>query len=183
MIPIRVPVLLLFILAPELVLALRTPTTPTPSELAEQRARKLTKISRTLGENVPPELVFGAVTIKRNRRASLASAIEVALPLRASQDAGFDSDSTLLNVPRVDAPPTTRRQRSNTTSRPRSRAPFAGAAAEPVPSPRLPRQETTPPIPVFTSGPVQVTGETWVGSWNRPDIHTVQTELRALRWR
>ena len=147
-------------------------------DLAEQRARKLTKISRTLGENVPPELVFSAVTNKKNRRASVSSAIDVTLPLRAPQDAGFDSDSTLLNGPRTAALPFTRRQRSNTTSRPRSRAPFAAATADPNPV-----KEPVPPIPVFTSGPARVAGETWVGSWNRPDIHTVQTELRALRWR
>ncbi|VDB92328.1 unnamed protein product [Peniophora sp. CBMAI 1063] len=145
----------------------RTPTTPTAVELAEQRSRKLTKISRTLGENVPPELVFSAVTIKKNRRVSLSSAIDVALP-----------DSTLLSVPRLEAPPLARRQRSNTASRPHSRAPFATSAAESVRS-----RSSIPPMPVYASGPARVAGETWVGSWNRPDIQTVQTELRALRRR
>ncbi|KZV76809.1 hypothetical protein PENSPDRAFT_569156 [Peniophora sp. CONT] len=107
----------------------RTPTTPTVFELAEQRARKLTKISRTLGENVPPELVFNTFNHKKSRRASLSSAID------------------------------------------------------PLPTPNYSHTVSAPPMPVFASGPAQVAGETWVGSWNRPDIRTVQTELRALRRR
>ncbi|KAJ6550253.1 hypothetical protein B0H19DRAFT_187613 [Mycena capillaripes] len=56
-------------------LALNSPATPTfPAE--SSRVRKMAKLARTLGENVPPELVFrdaAAATNSRRRRASVLS--------------------------------------------------------------------------------------------------------------
>ncbi|KAJ7458900.1 hypothetical protein FB451DRAFT_1507005 [Mycena latifolia] len=49
---------------------------PTPSEDAHRRRRKMARVVRTLGENVPPELVFPAAPPKARRRASIASVRE-----------------------------------------------------------------------------------------------------------
>ncbi|THH27970.1 hypothetical protein EUX98_g6230 [Antrodiella citrinella] len=53
-----------------------TPTIPTPSEL---RRRKMAKLTRTLGENVPPELVFSS---RHHQPAQSQSQLRVETPRR-----------------------------------------------------------------------------------------------------
>ncbi|KAJ7027176.1 hypothetical protein C8F04DRAFT_1267315 [Mycena alexandri] len=66
-------------LSPTFGLALNSPGTPPPT-LDTSRRRKMAKLMRTLGENVPPELVFptaaAGLTPKARRRASTLSVPE-----------------------------------------------------------------------------------------------------------
>ncbi|KAJ7776348.1 hypothetical protein B0H16DRAFT_1506429 [Mycena metata] len=65
-------------LSPTFGLALNSPATPPPT-LDTSRRRKMAKLMRTLGENVPPELVFPTAptsTPKAHRRASTLSVPE-----------------------------------------------------------------------------------------------------------
>ncbi|KAF7360848.1 hypothetical protein MSAN_01114200 [Mycena sanguinolenta] len=75
-------------LSPTFSLTLNSPVTPT--FVVDTRRRKMAKLTRTLGENVPPELVFP--TFKSRRRASTLSIPESMLE-RSSSDT-HDSSST-----------------------------------------------------------------------------------------
>jgi hypothetical protein len=170
-----------------------TPTTPSAEDLAQLQRRKLHKILRTLGENVPADLVFPSVGRKKSRRASIAAASDTASVLSYSSPIefehygfGWDDCEMPLAPP---APEHLRSARRRGASITRGAAPVQlkadVAPGRVIPDTHLPELAVSLETsrPVFTSGPRQPEAERWVGSWNRPDIHTVQSELRALRWR
>ncbi|KAF7342466.1 hypothetical protein MVEN_01836100 [Mycena venus] len=68
-------------------ISLISPTTPTPTADTTRR-RKMAKLVRTLGENVPPELVFPASQPTARRRASTLSVPESKLERRRGADKG-----------------------------------------------------------------------------------------------
>ncbi|KAJ7726591.1 hypothetical protein B0H14DRAFT_3519039 [Mycena olivaceomarginata] len=86
-------------LSPTFSLSLNSPVTPTFSVDTDRR-RKMAKVMRTLGENVPPELVFPASTSasaprpKARRRASTLSSLSYpSAPFRASSDTLASADT------------------------------------------------------------------------------------------
>ncbi|KAJ6454376.1 hypothetical protein C8R45DRAFT_1037945 [Mycena sanguinolenta] len=96
-------------LSPTFSLTLNSPVTPTLP--VDTRRRKMAKLMRTLGENVPPELVFPTSTPKSRRRASTLS-VPGSILERSSSDT-HDSSSTHASAS-SDEPllPTSRRQRT-----------------------------------------------------------------------
>jgi hypothetical protein len=161
----------------------RTPATPSETEAAERRRRTLLKVTRTLGENVPFDLVLGVIDIKRPRRASVTSPVAVQLPRRNSLlNSTYHTDDSVSytaesqKTPSTIAPVRTLRSRTKSATRPRVQdVPFEAVTADEASALAL--------LPVFGSSSRQPVSERWIGSWNRPDIFTVQKELRALRWR
>jgi hypothetical protein len=133
------------------------PTPPTPIELSrtETRRRKMARVVRTLGENVPPELVFqpSSDDTELSEKVSL-------LPSPIPHDARSGAPRTRPSVK---------------LTRPRSRS-VAG------PSSRWQRLVDLP-APVFSSSTRAPADQHWVGAWNRKNIGQVQRELRSLRQR
>ncbi|KAJ7501731.1 hypothetical protein B0H11DRAFT_1990831 [Mycena galericulata] len=72
-------------LSPTFSLVLNTPPTP-PADAS--RRRKMAKLVRTLGENVPPELVFPASSSRKSRRR--ASTLSVAESVHEQRQRGGD---------------------------------------------------------------------------------------------
>ncbi|KAJ6631859.1 hypothetical protein B0H10DRAFT_1975339 [Mycena sp. CBHHK59/15] len=73
-------------LSPTFGIGLKTPSTPPADGEGQTRRRKMAKLVRTLGENVPPELVFPLATSKGRRRASTLSVPESSLARRRDAD-------------------------------------------------------------------------------------------------
>ncbi|KAI0354161.1 hypothetical protein OH77DRAFT_1426606 [Trametes cingulata] len=164
-----------------------TPTTPSTPTVTETRRKRLAKLKRTLGENVPAELVMPF----RSTPSSSSSRARQSPPT---------SESTLSPPP----PP------QSYTPPPFPQTPRAGATMpRPRPQPGKgkgnrrrsmsvgfqPQQTQSAPAHVVNAGSedegeerpssrVWVTGAgTWRGEWNRRDIREVQQQLRALRAR
>ncbi|KAI0050007.1 hypothetical protein FA95DRAFT_1556126, partial [Auriscalpium vulgare] len=164
---------------------LPVPNTPTTPTQADTRRRKMARVMRTLGENVPPELVF--------HQASTPS-----LDLQA----GFSlpaSPTVHKTVARADAPSPAQTPKAHAFptgpplpppspsrfvfQRPRARMPSATKKhrRRSVTISAVPPTRFYMPPAVFASGARAPSGERWVGEWNRKDIHQVQRELRTMR--
>ncbi|KAJ7249118.1 hypothetical protein B0H12DRAFT_1122765 [Mycena haematopus] len=85
-------------LSPTFSLTLNSPMTPTFP--LDTRRRKMAKLMRTLGENVPPELVFPTSIPKARRRASTVSVRESIL----ERDLAHKNSATSFNVVRIEDP-------------------------------------------------------------------------------
>ncbi|KAI0655010.1 hypothetical protein C8Q70DRAFT_924613 [Cubamyces menziesii] len=134
-----------------------TPTTPITPTVTETRRKRLAKLKRTLGENVPIELV---------------------LPLRSAQDR--KSSPSASATPSPITPPT---QNSKATL-PRAQAPRSNRRRSMSVDFQTAAQAETVHSPERRSSRVWVTGTgMWTGEWNRKDIREVQQQLRALRAR
>ncbi|KAH9965342.1 hypothetical protein BC827DRAFT_1183978 [Russula dissimulans] len=131
-----------------------TPTTPIEPSRAEARRRKMARVVRTLGERVPPELVF------------------------RSSDVDWEEYPP---VPTTAAAPTPLERRS--TSRLRSNPKGHRRRSASVGSSPHWQRLLDLPEPVFSSGAKAPADQRWVGEWNRRNIAQVQRELRALRTR
>ncbi|KAI0029600.1 hypothetical protein K488DRAFT_88564 [Vararia minispora EC-137] len=171
-----------------------SPLTPTTPAESERRHRCLSKVKRTLGENIPIELIFPSPQLKRARRMSLAGLTDKQCPMRepsldeSLRPFGWVADE-YAKVPTSEHLVSSReatRHRSMSTTR-RLPGPFQTKGAEDLPILIMPLQEVVNSVessrPIFASGPRQPETECWVGSWNRPDIYMVQHELRLLRAR
>ena len=128
-----------------------TPTTPKQLSNAEARRRKMARVMRTLGEKVPPELVFQA------------------------SDKDGRENHPVSNTMLLDTRPVSRtRSTSSTTKNNRRRSASVGSSTQ---WQRL----LDLPAPVFSSSAKAPDDQRWVGEWNRRNIAQVQRELRALR--
>ncbi|KAJ6566551.1 hypothetical protein B0H19DRAFT_1138144 [Mycena capillaripes] len=83
-------------LSPSFSPTLMSPSTPPPEQ--ERRRQRLAKVTRTLGENVPPNLIISSPDIKRRRRASTLilpeSALEQQTFALAAADGQIDRETT-----------------------------------------------------------------------------------------
>jgi hypothetical protein len=131
-----------------------TPVTPLELSRAESRRRKMARVVRTLGENVPPELVF------QPSSSDDTNLLEKRFPLPSP-------------VPHEARSGPSRTRPSVKLTRPRSRS--VGG-----PTSRWQRLVDLP-APVFSSSTRAPADQHWVGVWNRKNIGQVQRELRALR--
>lgn len=132
-----------------------TPATPLMLSRTETRRRKMARVVRTLGENVPPELVFQSSSDDTDLPEKVSP-----LPSPIPHDARSGASRTRPSVK---------------PTRPRSRS--VGG-----PSSRWQRLVELP-APVFSSSTRAPADQHWVGVWNRKNIGQVQRELRALRQR
>ncbi|KAJ7288761.1 hypothetical protein C8J57DRAFT_1281163 [Mycena rebaudengoi] len=73
---LRVPKSFSSPLSPTFSISLNSPSSPAPVDPEELRRRKQSKINRTLGENVPPQLVFPSPARGGRKRASTVSVPE-----------------------------------------------------------------------------------------------------------
>ncbi|KAA1477426.1 hypothetical protein DENSPDRAFT_844590 [Dentipellis sp. KUC8613] len=190
-----------------------TPRTPTAADRAEMRRRKMAKLARTLGEPVPPELVFGAEDC--NARRASESEEELVQPeelLAFARSRAYGMQAANASTPVVALPRQSMSMRSDASAASRTPTP-------PLPTPRPPKIQTAEQLkakahrrrsrslsalptptaettarvgkvplmkrrtPVFASGARAPRGERWIGAWNRRDIHQVQMELRQLKGR
>ncbi|EIW85933.1 hypothetical protein CONPUDRAFT_133632 [Coniophora puteana RWD-64-598 SS2] len=144
-----------------------TPHTALPSPPCPEviRQKRLAKLSRTLGEDIPAELVFPP---QPSRRASEERLAPAPAPAPAAASA-------------VSAAKRKQRRRSKTLdfgsggAVPRSPAPF---------DPYFQRApEDIPPVPALPEGAKAKREQPheWVGEWNRDNIRDVQKALRHLR--
>ncbi|KAH9912259.1 uncharacterized protein BXZ73DRAFT_93229 [Epithele typhae] len=165
------------------------PHHPRHPTATETRRKRLAKLKRTLGENVPPELIM-----PRNRHAhSVASPTEPSRPKRAAPPPQR-ADSYVPSHPSADAVAKTARRRSLSVDH------YKHGVGSPVPvarpAPASPahahgRSPSTPPAMAMADrGPGSAgahgwtTGaKSWMGEWNRKDIRDVQNQLRNLRLR
>ena len=188
----------------------RTPVTPTATET---RRKRLAKLKRTLGENVPIELV---VPRRRGPRSGAPSPVE---PPRAPQSAPTLPEDRLASSSATSAasrPPPKSQRPTHAPRGTRRRSmsmdtAVAAAAAASAALPALEKSTTrpsldkvvrpsldklrrtharTPSTSTSVSPPAVVgdacwqTGSTsWTGEWNRKDIREVQSQLRNLRLR
>jgi hypothetical protein len=134
-----------------------TPTTPMEPSRAEARRRKMARVVRTLGENVPAELVFQPSDTGRPENTPVQSAKLLSARSR--------SISRSLSV-----------SRSLSTKSHRRRSASLGSNSQWQRLLEL-------PAPVFSSSTRAPEDQRWVGVWNRRSIGQVQRELRALRHR
>ncbi|KAI0367330.1 hypothetical protein BV20DRAFT_981448 [Pilatotrama ljubarskyi] len=157
-----------------------TPTTPATPTATETRRKRLAKLKRTLGENVPPELILPFRSTPSRSRHSSASTSTSASPSPVSPPPPPQSYTPppFPPAPRAGAtlprPPPQQK-----TSRRRSMSvDFHHTASDPgVSAPSGSDAERR-------SSRVWITGNgNWTGEWNRRDIREVQQQLRALRAR
>ncbi|KIP02752.1 hypothetical protein PHLGIDRAFT_26436 [Phlebiopsis gigantea 11061_1 CR5-6] len=148
--------------APSASSTLRVPDTPTPASTptspvfpsaAETRRKRMAKLTRTLGEIIPPHLVFGAGK-HGGKRDGFAE---------DDEEEGKEYDDADL-APLAGPLSKTRPRRSMSVD-------FASHAPEgTLPAARSSR--------VWVTG-----NKTWRGEWNRKDIREVQQQLRSLKAR
>lgn len=131
-----------------------TPTTPVPPTAAELRRKRMAKLTRTLGENVPVDLVFPTAPATASASTSTLAPPSSAATERALPPA---PQSAVTAVERA------RRRRSMSVD-----VSQAAAAAAVLAAPRNSR--------IWVTG-----GSLWTGEWNRRDIREVQNQLRRLR--
>ncbi|KAH9846875.1 hypothetical protein C2E23DRAFT_872105 [Lenzites betulinus] len=147
-----------------------TPTTPVTPTATETRRKRLAKLKRTLGENVPTELV-----LPFRSAASRQPAVSPTTPPGAPTTPRART-APQATLPRPPPPPRVPGPRRRSMS-----VDFARGAA-PLPTPE-PAGMLSPP-PERRSSRVWVVGNgTWTGEWNRRDIREVQSKLRTLRVR
>ncbi|KAL7277931.1 hypothetical protein ACG7TL_007879 [Trametes sanguinea] len=145
-----------------------TPTTPLTPTVTETRRKRLAKLKRTLGENVPIELVL---PLRSARQPSASSSPTT--PPSATKPSSYPvtpRSSEKLQLPQATLPrPAKQERQPQKTSRRRSMS--------------VDFQQAEPPSERRSSR-VWVTGNgSWTGEWNRKDIREVQQQLRALRAR
>ena len=133
-----------------------TPTTPVPPTAAELRRKRMAKLTRTLGENVPVDLVFPTTPAVTPASASVSAFVP---PSTAA------SERTLPPAPQSAITTVERARRRRSMSVDVSQA---AAVATMLAAPRNSR--------IWVTG-----GSLWTGEWNRRDIREVQNQLRRLR--
>lgn len=157
-----------------------TPTTPlTPSFLPvpidepAERRKKMAKVSRTLGETIPTELVFRGSSPQPDPTLSTkASSISLISKTPSStRSKGHRRRSSTISVP---------------SSKPHgihlalpSDAPF-GALVEHDDTPLVVVDECDE-VDLFLEGASSIVQHDWTGEWNLKDMEQVQKGLRALR--
>ena len=140
----------------------RTPATPVELSRAEARRRKMARVVRTLGEKVPPELVFQPSDIDW-------SAVSPVSPVSVTT-------TTSSSLMPHDTRSISRSGSTTKLTRSRPRSSSLGS------SPQWQRLLELP-APVFSSSTRAPQDQQWVGAWNRRNIAQVQRELRTLRRR
>ncbi|KAI0643954.1 hypothetical protein C8Q79DRAFT_927830 [Trametes meyenii] len=138
-----------------------SPTSPVTPTVTEARRKRLAKLKRTLGENVPPELVlpFRSAPSHSHSRARQPSS----------------SPTTPPPPPQTYSPPPLPQKSTQTLPRPAPRRRSVSVDWQ---------QTVSAPEDARRSSRVWVTGNgTWTGEWNRRDIREVQQQLRNLRAR
>ncbi|KAI8973062.1 hypothetical protein BD414DRAFT_498983 [Trametes punicea] len=142
-----------------------TPTTPLTPTVTETRRKRVAKLKRTLGENVPIELVLPLRPAHPRRRSASpspttpSSESKSSSPFPAPLPRLHDASQTKAIYPRATEHASRRRSLS------------------------VDLQQAMPD-PEHRSSRVWVTGNgNWTGEWNRRDIREVQQQLRALRAR
>ncbi|KAI0768771.1 hypothetical protein BD413DRAFT_561288 [Trametes elegans] len=176
-----------------------TPTTPVTPTATETRRRRLAKLKRTLGDNVPPELIL-PLRSARARQPSSGSPTPTApsppsLPhqshsapasVSTSAHGRKKSQGTLPRLYPPSAPGAGKkagRRRSLSVDVATASAASASASGSERSRTSVEEAQTRTPTQRRPSR-VWVTGAgTWVGEWNRRDIREVQQQLRALRVR
>ncbi|KAI1784453.1 hypothetical protein LXA43DRAFT_976706 [Ganoderma leucocontextum] len=182
-----------------------TPGTPATPTVTETRRKRLAKLKRTLGENVPAELVIppratptatpNSITLctrsrhRAHRRRTRSRTRPPARPSRGRPRGSGASPSTSSTQCLLPSPPS-RPRPSHPGLRPKPqpqphplrRAPSLSSAHPPARSAAAP----PPPEPIERpeSGHGWATGgASWMGEWNRKDIHEVRRQLRNLKLR
>ncbi|KAI0666526.1 hypothetical protein C8Q78DRAFT_994910 [Trametes maxima] len=147
-----------------------SPTSPVTPTVTETRRKRLAKLKRTLGENVPPELIlpFRSAPSHSNSHSSARTRQPEASPM------------TPPPAPQTYSPP------------PLNSLPPKPSQAQTLPRPAPRRRSVSVDFQQTVSAPegarrssrVWVTGNgSWTGEWNRRDIREVQQQLRNLRAR
>ncbi|OJT15341.1 hypothetical protein TRAPUB_8097 [Trametes pubescens] len=149
-----------------------TPTTPITPTATETRRKRLAKLKRTLGENVPAELILPFRSSPRSRRQSTTT----------SPASSSTAPSPVPPTPRVQAT----LPRLKPQPQPNRRRSMSVDFSQPQQTQSAPECSPTASSPASDrpNSRVWVTGAgTWTGEWNRKDIREVQHQLRALRMR
>lgn len=150
-----------------------TPVTPTQSET---RRKRMAKLTRTLGENIPPELVLGF-----GLRSKSKSAPSVLTQAQAQPQAQVDDDAATMARRRrsmsVDLGAIAMQNQAATTT---TTTAAVNQKADDARSAKGAKGS-----PVSPSSKMWATGSpgSWMGEWNRRDIRDVQKQLRALKAR
>ncbi|KAI0328739.1 hypothetical protein GY45DRAFT_1372097 [Cubamyces sp. BRFM 1775] len=167
-----------------------TPTTPITPTVTETRRKRLAKLKRTLGENVPIELVL-PLRSAQNRKTSSTSTSASSSPITPPAAPMVYSPPPAPFTPRprtangnAKAPRQQQQQQISKATLPRAQAPRANRRRSMSVDFQTAAQEETVHSPERRSSRVWVTGNgMWTGEWNRKDIREVQQQLRALRVR
>jgi len=113
----------------------------------------MARVMRTLGEKVPPELVF-----------------------QGSDGDDLENDPVSTTMP-LDTRPVSRTRSTTTTTTTKNNRRRSASVGSSTQWQRL----LDLPAPVFSSGVKAPDDQRWVGQWNRRNMGQVQRELRALR--
>lgn len=153
-----------------------TPTTPVTPTATETRRKRLAKLKRTLGENVPAELILPFRSSPRSRRQSTAASSATASSSSSTASPVPPTPRAQATLPRIKPQPQPNRRRSMSVdySHPQQTA----SAPECSSTASSPASDDRPNSRVWVTG-----AGTWTGEWNRKDIREVQHQLRALRMR
>ena len=171
----------------------RTPSTPT---VTETRRKRLAKLKRTLGENVPAELIMPVNRLVRPNSTSPihppAAPQDNTPPARSAVPRPQHPRTQKKSVPppsAARAPAKTSRRRSmsvDLSARPTPPPPPSVKAARPRAHARSPSHSppvTSPRSDADAAGGWVTGASSWTGEWNRKDIREVQSQLRNLRLR
>ncbi|KAI0691089.1 hypothetical protein C8T65DRAFT_699832 [Cerioporus squamosus] len=183
-----------------------TPGTPVTPTVTETRRKRLAKLKRTLGENVPPELImpFRSVRSQRSSPVDPPPAPQTMSPPALSALHPYSHHQEHARRPPMKSQKTVPVVRPTGEQRRRSVSvdfKHGVASPAPAPKPRSPPKEhsrspsawqmssprgqrerarSRSPEPERRSSRVWVTG---TGEWNRKDIREVQHQLRNLKIR
>ncbi|KAJ7676628.1 hypothetical protein DFH06DRAFT_1317249 [Mycena polygramma] len=156
-------------LSPTFGLALNPPSTPTADAT---RRRRMAKLTRTLGENVPPELVFASASASRTQQhRRRASTLSSGVPESRRRGMDLASATTMVEEQPFSYPstvPVPAAYPSRTSSDTFASADTHRSDAPLLPPPRLHRAERA---------------EGWSGEWGGAvaDMEDVVRNLRTLR--